>query len=114
MRSHGIWMIDLEGQTVYVNTRLADALGVEPTEMIDRPYLDWVFPEDAPKAKSIFESKKAGNGETFRFRLRHKDGSVVYVRIQATAMHSATSNMLIGLVGAVSFEAPGTGTKPGA
>lgn len=54
----GIWIIDVEGQTVYANQRMAEILGTSPPEMIGHSSFDYVFPEDVLAAESLFAAKK--------------------------------------------------------
>ena len=47
MASEGIWGTDAEFRTTFVNQQMAAMLGVEPDEMVGRPYADFAFVEDA-------------------------------------------------------------------
>jgi PAS domain S-box-containing protein len=82
----GIWIIDSQARTTYVNDRMAEILGLTPAELLGRDSIGYVFPEDAPHARRLFESKREGKVEPFRFRLRRKDGSAVWVTVQGTPM----------------------------
>lgn len=37
LRSQGVWMLDLQGNTSYANSYLCDWLGVTPEEIADAP-----------------------------------------------------------------------------
>ena len=49
----GIWIIDVNAQTVYANQRMAEILGTTPAEMVGHPSFDYVFPEDVPAASTF-------------------------------------------------------------
>jgi PAS domain S-box-containing protein len=97
----GIWIVDVNGQTVYANQRMAEILGTTPAEMIGHPSFDYVFPEDVPAAQRLFDAKKRGDINPFHFRLRCKDGSDVPVDVQGTPMYNAAGNFT-GIVGTFS------------
>jgi PAS domain S-box-containing protein len=97
----GIWIVDVNGKTVYANQRMAEILGTTPAEMVGHPSFDYVFPEDIPAAQRLFDAKKRGDINPFHFRLRCKDGSEVPVDVQRTPMHNAAGKFT-GIVGTFS------------
>jgi PAS domain S-box-containing protein len=97
----GIWIIDVNGQTVYSNQRMAEILGTTPAEMIGRPSFAYVFPEDVAAAQRLFDAKKQGDINPFHLRLRREDGSAVAVDVQGTPMYNATGRFN-GIVGTFS------------
>lgn len=94
----GIWIIDSNARTTYINQRMGEILGVCPEEILGMDSMEFIFPEDLKDAQRLFESKKSGDAETFRFRLRRKDGSGVWVHVQGTPMYNAagTFNGIVG------------------
>lgn len=97
----GIWIIDEYAQTVYASDRMAEILGTTPGEMLGKPSFTYVFPEDAEAAKRLFESKKGGSPNPFRFKLRRKDRSSVWVNVQGLPMFNAAGRFN-GIVGTFS------------
>ncbi len=97
----GIWIIDVEGKTVFANERMAEILGTPTLEMIGQPSFTYVFPEDVSAAQRLFEAKKRGDANLFHFRLRRKDGSAVWVDVQGTPLHNA-AGAFHGIVGTFS------------
>jgi PAS domain S-box-containing protein len=97
----GIWIIDVLGQTVYANQRMAEILGTTTAEMIGQPSFTYVFPEDVPSAQRLFDAKQLGDINPFHFKLRRKDGSSVEVDVQGTPMHDAAGRFT-GIVGTFS------------
>jgi PAS domain S-box-containing protein len=94
----GIWIVDVNGKTVYANQRMAEILRTTPAEMVGHPSFDYVFPEDVPAAQRLFDAKKRGDINPFHFTLRCKDGSAVPVDVQGTPMYNAAGRFN-GIVG---------------
>jgi PAS domain S-box-containing protein len=94
----GLWIINAHARTVYASEHMAEMLGTTPSEMISYPSFDYVFPEDVAAAQHLFDLKKAGDPAPFHFRLRHKDGSAIWVDVQGTPLYNAAGNFN-GIVG---------------
>jgi PAS domain S-box-containing protein len=93
----GIWTIDEKGVTTFANTKMAKILGTTPLDLTDKSSFDYIYPEDMKAAQKLFESKKEGDIDPFTFKLRRKDGTGVWVRIQGTPMFEG--KMFKGVVG---------------
>ncbi len=94
----GLWIINTEAKTVYASDHMAEILGTTPSEMKGQPSFDYLFPEDVAAAQRLFDFKKAGNPAPFRFRLRRKDGSAIWVDVQGTPLYNA-AGVFNGIVG---------------
>ena len=97
MRESGIWIIDSSARTVFANERMAEILGTTVEDLRGQHSFDYVFSEDVPAATRLFEAKKNGDASAFKFRLRRKDCTGIWVEIQGTPMHD--KNGMIGIVG---------------
>jgi len=82
----GIWQVDAEGKTVYANQRLADMLGFPTEELVGRNPFDLLPEEDVPLARAAWERRKSGTQEQTEFRVRRKDGGLVWLRAAATPL----------------------------
>lgn len=69
---------DAEGRFRIVSASAAKILGYTPTELIGRKFIDFVHPDDAPRALLAHESL-VGGGNMVEFETRYvrKDGSIV-------------------------------------
>lgn len=94
----GIWIINSDASTLYASAAMCAILGAEPSDLIGKPSFDYVFPEDVETAQKLFESKQRGDPSPFRFRLRRKDGSAIWVNVQGTPMRNVEGEF-IGIVG---------------
>jgi PAS domain S-box-containing protein len=91
--------MDAEGTVLSVNAFGAWQLGYEPAELLGRPVTD-VFHEDdrdavARQLKSLIET---GGVESWEFRKRRKDGSVLWVRETARPIRTATGEVEVMVV----------------
>jgi PAS domain S-box-containing protein len=93
----GIWAIDSELRTSFVNTRMAEMLGYSPQEMLGRSLYDFLFPEDIPAERDAINRRRSGVAEEFELRYRRKDGSALWARI-ATAPILAADGTFQGAV----------------
>ena len=79
--------IDQEGRFVTVNAASEQILGYAPEELIDRPYLDFVHPEDYAVTSAEEASIVGGQPTTvFQNRYLHRDGRVVWLEWGAVVM----------------------------
>jgi len=76
--AEGIWKIDSEGTTTFVNPQMAAMLGYEPAEMLGRPVFDFMDESGREQTRLNIERRRAGLKELHRFDLLRRDGAVVH------------------------------------
>ena len=76
--NEGIWMLDHEFRTTFVNRHLAEMLGYSEEEIVGHPLLDFFFPEDVAKKQDDLENRRRGVAEVLYSRCRRKDGSEIW------------------------------------
>ncbi|HEX8556529.1 MAG TPA: PAS domain S-box protein [Pyrinomonadaceae bacterium] len=96
----GVWLLDAEARTVYVNRRMAELLGYAAHEMLGRPLYDFMGPESRPAAERGFERRRRGAAEQQEFRFRRKDGEDLWTIVSTNAMFDA-SGRFVGALGMV-------------
>ncbi len=72
--NEGIWLIDMQARTLFINPRMAGMLGYAVEEIDSHPVSEFVFPEDVPKAQEWIGNNLQGTLEQFDFRFRRKGG----------------------------------------
>src|SRR5918993_1944813 len=77
--NEGVWLIDRDARTQYVNDRMATLLGATPDRITVSTIFDFVFPEDTSTAREWIDAGLAGRSEEFDFRFRRVDGEEVLV-----------------------------------
>jgi PAS domain S-box-containing protein len=84
----GIWLIDSDFRTSFVNRQMAGMLGYEPEEILGRSVFDFYFPEDIERKRQGLARRREGLVEHFDERLRRRDGSDLWVRMAANPVYT--------------------------
>lgn len=88
--NEGIWMMDEEFRTAFVNQKLAEVFGYTKEEMIGKKFTEFIFPEDQDDHCLKMERRKVGKDDNYERRFRHKDGSERWMLVSATALIEET------------------------
>jgi two-component system CheB/CheR fusion protein len=96
--AEGIWVIDAESRTTYVNLRMAEMLSCSPQDMLGGYPNDFLFGEDLEAARQEFRLKRQGNDQPFDFRLRRRDGSAIWVRVANRPLYR-DNGQFVGVLG---------------
>ncbi|MGZ7096540.1 MAG: PAS domain S-box protein, partial [Methanobacterium sp.] len=82
--NEGIWAIDKDYITTFVNQRMAEILGYTIEDMVGQIYTSFFFDEDEEEYELKMESRKQGISEQYEWIMKHKNGSRIWVNISAT------------------------------
>ncbi|MBW2018275.1 MAG: PAS domain S-box protein, partial [Deltaproteobacteria bacterium] len=82
----GIWVLDREGNTSYVNPRMAEMLGFKPEEMEGRPLTAFMDKVGLELFKRVQEGSGNEGVEQQDIELVRKDGGRIYTIIQASPL----------------------------
>ena len=75
-----VCVVDTRGRFVFVSAASERIFGYTPEEMIGRPMIDFVFPEDRPRTLRQADDVVAGHPQPhFENRYVRKDGTVVHI-----------------------------------
>ena len=85
----GVWQIDAEHRTTFVNRRMADMLGCTREEMTGRPVTDFVAEALLAGAPAALDGMRAEQVEPRDCQLRRKDGADLWVMVSPTASYDA-------------------------
>jgi PAS domain S-box-containing protein len=88
----GIWSIDADGMTNYVNHRMVEMLGSSILGMVGRPMIQFALEEDQARLKTVLTRIAKGGREVFDFRFRRKDGSLLYCIVSTQAIFDTAGN----------------------
>jgi PAS domain S-box-containing protein len=88
----GIWQLDPDLMTTFVNTRMAEMLGYSEAEMIGRPSNDFLFEEDVPDQLKKMQNGRLRVSETYERRFRRKDGQVLWTIVSGTPILDGDSH----------------------
>ncbi|NEV62618.1 PAS domain S-box protein [Thiorhodococcus minor] len=87
--TEGIWSVDAENRTTFVNARMAEMLGLSADAMIGRPLEDFLFEEDKAAHRARNQAAQTGDGRQYEVRLRHRDGSELWVLVASARIASS-------------------------
>jgi PAS domain S-box-containing protein len=88
LANEGIWSLDADGNTNYVNARMTEILGYSTDEMVGRPVTDFMFEEDIPDYLEKLNLGFRGAANPYERRYRRKDGEVVWALVSATGIYN--------------------------
>ncbi|WP_420264489.1 sensor histidine kinase [Candidatus Magnetominusculus dajiuhuensis] len=83
----GIWAVDNDGITTFVNHAIADMLGYTMDEMLGVNFLEFMDDEGKIKAIETVKSQAVtGHSDRLETTFLHKSGKIVYAVVAATAL----------------------------
>lgn len=85
--SEGVWVLDGEAHTSYVNRRMAAMLGYTVEEMLALPVFEFMDASECAAMAERYERCRQGIAEQYECRLRRRDGTDLWVVISASAIH---------------------------
>lgn len=87
----GIWVIDEQARTTFVNRALEEMLG-RPGEMLGHSVFEFIDDEDRSRTEQSLERRRRGIAERQDQKYLHKDGSAVWVLVEASPMLDDAGN----------------------
>ncbi|KAB8330328.1 response regulator [Scytonema tolypothrichoides VB-61278] len=84
--SEGIWIIDAQTRTTYVNPQMAQILGYTPEDMLGRCLFEFIYDADRSQAQRYLQRGQQGIAGQFEFCLRRKDGTPVWILSNTSPM----------------------------
>ncbi len=85
----GIWQMDGQKNTVYVNPRMAEMLGFTPEEMLGKNVTSFLPPEELDHYTQRMIHRMHGENERYEQEFVKKDGSRIWLHVSATALVNA-------------------------
>jgi len=88
----GIWVIDDETNTTFVNQSMADMLGYEIDEMIETNLYEFMDEDGKKIAETNFERRRQGIEEDHEFEFIHKSGKKLFTTLRASPIFDEDGN----------------------
>lgn len=86
--NEGVWMMDANYSTTYVNRQLLEMLGYTEAEMLGKQVSSFMVKDDIPAHKSVMEARKMGLSSKYERRFIRKDGSILWALVSATPIQN--------------------------
>ena len=82
-----VYALDEQARIDYVSPNVKSIAGYDPTEVLGRPFTDFVHPEDLPGRLEQFQKVLSGIIEYTEYRFLTKDGQAKWVRTAARPVY---------------------------
>jgi PAS domain S-box-containing protein len=82
--TEGIWLLDPDTKTAFINARMAEMLGYPAEEMKGRPLTDFMFAEDVPDYQRRMAARRQGITENYERRFCRHDGQIIWTIASTT------------------------------
>jgi PAS domain S-box-containing protein len=86
--SEGVWVIDADSVTTYVNRSMAEMLGYERDELIGMSMFELMDEEGKRIAARNVERRRQGISEAHEFVFRRKDGQALWARLTTNTLEN--------------------------
>lgn len=80
----GVWLLDAEANTTFVNARLAELLGYAVDEMLGQSLFRFIDTRRVEAMRANLERSAAGARAEYDFEFRCKSGELIWTRVAAT------------------------------
>jgi PAS domain S-box-containing protein len=97
----GIWQINEEGNTTFVNKKMADILGYLPEEMMGRHLFSFMDEHGKNIATKLLENRKSGIHEQHDFEFIKKSGQRTYLLLETVPLYDDKGNYAGSLAAAI-------------
>ena len=84
MAGEGIWAMDGESRTTFVNSQMAALLGYEIEEVLGCVVTDFMFGEDLGDHGTRMRARRRGQSGSYQRRFRRKDGGEIWTSVSST------------------------------
>ena len=95
----GIWAIDKEGRTTFMNERMADMLKITPESAIGRNLFDFMDERGIQICKRNMKRREEGISEDHEFELIRSDGSRLYTIMFTSPVNNPAGEYIGALAG---------------
>jgi PAS domain S-box-containing protein len=91
--NEGIWIVDLEARTTFVNKKMADMLGYTQEEMSGRSRQDFTDKKGREISKQSMEKRLQGIDESYEFKLIRKDGTPLWTLVNSKSLFNKNGRL---------------------
>ncbi|HEX2234087.1 MAG TPA: PAS domain S-box protein [Thermoleophilaceae bacterium] len=85
--AEGIWMLDADHRTSFVNPRAAEMLGLRPQDMEGKHPFEFMDAEGREVMRKALDQRREGVRDAYQAKLIHRDGREVWIWTSASPLH---------------------------
>ena len=89
LATEGIWAMDANYRTTFVNRQMAAMLGYHTEDMLGRPVTEFMLEEDLPLHEQRMQERRRGEDQRYERSFRHKDGHAVTMLVSPRTVYDA-------------------------
>ena len=90
----GIWRVDEDSRTVYLNAQMAGMLGMRPEEARGRRVRDFIHPDDRERWDAERTLRAEGQDSSYSIRVLGGDGQERHVLVRASVVRNLTGRVI--------------------
>ncbi|MBC7251681.1 MAG: response regulator [Anaerolineae bacterium] len=105
LAQEGIWVIDHEARTTFVNPRMAEMLGYTAQEMVGKHLFSFMDERGVELAQRYLERRRRGVSEQHEFEFIGKDGRRVYALLETAPVLDDNGNYVGAIAGVLNITA---------
>jgi diguanylate cyclase (GGDEF)-like protein/PAS domain S-box-containing protein/putative nucleotidyltransferase with HDIG domain len=95
----GVWQIDAEGLSTFINPRMAQMLGYTVAEILGKHLFTFMDKQNIKRASYLFKRREKGISEQHEFEFIKKDGSILYANLGASPIINEEGEFLGSIAG---------------
>lgn len=84
--NEGVWSIDADANTTFINDKMAEMLGYTREEMLGKPLFNFMDEDSIKLANENVERRKQGIKEHHNFTFRKKNGDKIYTCLNTSPL----------------------------
>ncbi|PJZ77247.1 PAS domain S-box protein [Leptospira neocaledonica] len=88
----GIWLIDKDAKTKFVNSKMAEFLGMSEKELIGKSLFDFIAMDNTDLVNRRLEERKQGQAEVHDFFFKRPDGEAVWLLMSTNPVFDSQGN----------------------
>jgi len=88
----GVWVLNHEGRTIFMNARLAAILGISVEEGLVTPVTQYIDPEYDADLEKRLADRKAGKSGSYEQQFKRKNGTRGHALIESSPLFDANGN----------------------
>lgn len=94
----GIWLLNAQNETTFVNSKLSRMLGYSPDEMIGCPFIAFIDPLFHDEAEANLETRQHGICNQLEFKCRRRDGTDLWALLSTSLIFGKSGQYVGALV----------------
>ena len=99
--NEGIWKIDKEGYTNFVNPKMVQMLGYKAKEIKGKHLFDFMDEKELPYARECLSRRSQGLSEQHEFTFRKKNGELLYTLVNISPIYAEQGPYIGAIAGII-------------